>query len=201
MTPRATAALAAADVIACEDTRRTGRLLSHLGIPAPRLIRLDEHTEADEAGALIEMVRGGSSVAVVSDAGLPGLSDPGGRVVALAAESGIVVEVVPGPFAGAVGAVTSGLLDPAGRFVFEGFLPRKGSARSSRIAELGDERRTVVLYEAPHRLARTVGDLAEALGGDRRVALCPRAHEDARGDVAGDPRRGDPTMRGRRATR
>lgn len=172
LSPRAAAAFGAAAVVACEDTRRTGRLLSHLGVRAPKLVRLDDHTEADVAAALLDRVAAGDVVAVASDAGMPGLSDPGARLVALAVERGLRVEVVPGPFAAAVALVGSGLLDPSGRFCFEGFLPRKGPARATRLAELVGERRTVVLYEAPHRLARTLADLREALGGDRRVALC-----------------------------
>lgn len=172
LTPRAAAAFGAASVVACEDTRRTGRLLAHLGVRAPELVRMDEHTEHEVAPRLIERVLQGQLVAVASDAGLPGLSDPGARLVALAHDAGITVEVVPGPFAAAVGLVGSGLLDPSGRFCFEGFLPRKGTARAERLAELIGEQRTVVLYEAPHRLARTVVDLRDALGDGRRVALC-----------------------------
>lgn len=172
LTPRAAAAFGAASVVACEDTRRTGRLLAHLGVRAPELVRMDEHTEHEVAPRLIERVLQGQLVAVASDAGLPGLSDPGARLVALAHDAGITVEVVPGPFAAAVGLVGSGLLDPSGRFCFEGFLPRKGTARAERLAELIGDQRTVVLYEAPHRLARTVVDLRDALGDGRRVALC-----------------------------
>jgi 16S rRNA (cytidine1402-2'-O)-methyltransferase len=172
LSPRAAAALGAASVVACEDTRRTGRLLAHLGVRAPELVRMDEHTEHETAPRLVERVRQGQLVAVASDAGLPGLSDPGARLVALARDAGVAVEVVPGPFAAAVGLVGSGLLDPAGRFVFDGFLPRKGNARAARLDELIGERRTVVLYEAPHRLARTLSDLVDTLGGGRRVALC-----------------------------
>jgi 16S rRNA (cytidine1402-2'-O)-methyltransferase len=144
----------------------------HLGVRAPKLVRLDEHTERDVAPALVERVRTGDIVAVASDAGMPGLSDPGARIAAAALDAGLTVEVVPGPFAAAVGLVGSGLLDPSGRFCFEGFLPRKGAARVARLNELVAERRTMVLYEAPHRLVRTLADLGETLGGDRRVALC-----------------------------
>ena len=170
--PRAAAAFGLASVVACEDTRRTGRLLHHLGVRAPKLVRLDDHTELDVAGGLLDRVRAGEVVAVASDAGMPGLSDPGARIAELAIDQGLRVEVIPGPFAAAVALVGSGLLDPSGRFCFEGFLPRKGAARAARLAELVGERRTVVLYEAPHRLARTLSDLCELLGGDRRVALC-----------------------------
>lgn len=172
LSPRVAAAFGSAAVVACEDTRRTGRLLAHLGVRAPRLVRLDDHTEPETAPRLLERVQAGDVVVVASDAGMPGLSDPGARIAALAVDAGLTVEVVPGPFAAAVALVGSGLLDPSGRFCFEGFLPRKGSARAARLAELVDEQRTVVLYEAPHRLARTLADLRETLGGERRVSLC-----------------------------
>jgi len=188
LSPRAVHALAAADVVACEDTRRTGRLLAHAGVRAPELVRLDEHTESGLAPVLVERIRAGAVVALATDAGMPALSDPGARLVAAAVDAGVTVEVVPGPFAGAVGMVASGLLDPSGRFCFEGFLPRKGSARAERLEELVGERRTVVLYEAPHRLARTVADLARVLGPDRGVALCrelTKLHEELwRGTLA-----------------
>lgn len=194
LSQRAIRALGSADVIACEDTRRTGRLLAAAGVSPPRLVRLDDHTEQDRSAELVDLVRGGSTVAVVTDAGLPGLSDPGAVVVAAAVEAGITVEVVPGPFAGAVALVGSGLLGRSGRFCFEGFLPRKGPARRARLDELAGERRTVVLYEAPHRLAATLADLAEALGGDRRVAVCrelTKLHEETwRGTLAGAVDRG-----------
>jgi 16S rRNA (cytidine1402-2'-O)-methyltransferase len=172
LSPRAVEALAAADVVACEDTRRTGRLLAHAGVRAPELVRVDEHTEADLAPVLVGRILDGAVVALATDAGMPAVSDPGARLVAAAAEAEVLVEVVPGPFAGVVGLVASGLVDPSGRFCFEGFLPRKGPSLTARLDELVDERRTVVLYEAPHRLARTVADLARVLGPDRGVALC-----------------------------
>jgi 16S rRNA (cytidine1402-2'-O)-methyltransferase len=114
-------------------------------------------------------LRAGEVVAVVTDAGMPGISDPGERLVRAAAQSGFEVRVVPGPSAAVSALVASGL--PTGRFVFEGFLPRKGSGRTRRLAALATEERTLVLYEAPHRLARTIDDLAAALGGERRVAI------------------------------
>ena len=202
MSPRAAEALTAADVVACEDTRRTGRLFQLLGLAAPRLVRLDDHAEADEAPRLVARAAAGETVAVVSDAGLPGLSDPGGRTVALAVAEGVVVEVVPGPFAGAVAAVASGLLDGSGRFSFEGFLPRKGGDRTTRLAEVAAERRAVVLYEAPQRVAATLADLAGVCGGGRRVALCrelTKLHEevwrgsldDAVAHVADHPPKGE----------
>jgi 16S rRNA (cytidine1402-2'-O)-methyltransferase len=188
LSPRAVEALAAADVVACEDTRRTGRLLGHAGITAPHLVRVDAHTESERAGGLLDRVAAGGVVALVSDAGMPGLSDPGGAVVAAARERGLEVEVVPGPFAGAVALVSSGLLGADGRFTFEGFLPRSGSGRSRRLDALREEQRVVVLYEAPHRLERTLGDLVGVCGTDRPVALCrelTKLHEETwRGTLA-----------------
>lgn len=188
LSPRAAAAFGTAAVVACEDTRRTGRLLAYLGVRAPKLVRLDEHTEPSVAPGLLERVRTGDVVVVASDAGLPGLSDPGAQLVRLAVDQGLPVEVVPGPFAGAVALVGSGLLDPSGRFVFEGFLPRKGPSRAERLDEVAGERRTVVLYEAPHRLARTLEDLSAVCGPDRPVALCrelTKLHEETwRGTLA-----------------
>jgi 16S rRNA (cytidine1402-2'-O)-methyltransferase len=167
--PRAVEALGAADVVCCEDTRRTGRLLQHAGVRAPALLVVNDHTEADVVGRILDRLADGQVVVVVSDAGMPGISDPGERLVAAAVEAGCPVEVVPGPSAAVTALVVSGL--PAGRFVFEGFLPRKGSGRTERLAVLAGERRTVVLYEAPHRLVRTLGDLASVCGSDRRVVL------------------------------
>ena len=188
LSPRAVAALEGADVVACEDTRRSGRLLQHAGVPGKRLVRLDDHTEAAVTADLVARAAAGDRVALVSDAGLPGLSDPGAVLVAAAWSAGVAVEVVPGPFAAAVGLVGSGMLEPSGRFCFEGFLPRKGPARRARIAALVGEERTTVLYEAPHRLRSTMEDLRDALGADRGVALCrelTKLHEETwRGTLA-----------------
>ena len=169
LSPRAVEALAAADVVACEDTRRTGRLLEHAGVRAPRLLVVNDHTEPAQVRTVLDLLDEGRRVAVVSDAGMPGISDPGERLVAAAAGAGHVVEVIPGPSAAIAALVASGLA--TGRFCFEGFLPRKGSGRSERLAALAIEPRTMVLYEAPHRLARTLADLAAALGPSRRVTL------------------------------
>ena len=169
LSPRAAEELARADAVACEDTRRTGRLLAHIGVRAPALLVVNDHTEAGAVVDVLARLDRGQRVAVVTDAGMPGISDPGERLVAAAAAAGHEVVVVPGPSAALAGLVASGL--PTGRFVFEGFLPRKGSGRSERLAVVAAERRTVVLYEAPHRLARTLADLAETCGPTRRVAL------------------------------
>jgi len=169
LSPRAVEALAGASLICCEDTRRTGRLLQHAGIHAERLRTVNDHTEVRAIADVLQRIAAGERVAVVTDAGMPGISDPGERLVRAAVAAGCVVEVVPGPSAVIAGLVTSGL--PTGRFVFEGFLPRKGAARNERLAALAREERTTVLYEAPHRVARTLTDLAEACGGDRRIAI------------------------------
>jgi 16S rRNA (cytidine1402-2'-O)-methyltransferase len=168
--PRAVEALKAADVIACEDTRHSRKLLDHAGITPKRLLAVHTHNEAESAARLIASIRDdGLRVAFVTDAGTPGISDPGERLVAAAVDAGIAVELVPGPSAVIAALVLSGL--PTARFVFEGFLPRKGRERAERLADLAAEQRTTVLYEAPHRLAPTVADLAEACGGERRIAI------------------------------
>ncbi|MGZ4710744.1 MAG: 16S rRNA (cytidine(1402)-2'-O)-methyltransferase [Acidimicrobiales bacterium] len=187
LSPRAVAELGRADAVACEDTRRTGRLLAHAGVSAPKLLTVNDHTEVAAVSDVLARLDRGERVAVVSDAGMPGISDPGERLVAAAAAAGHTIEVVPGPSAAVTGLVISGLA--SGRFVFEGFLPRKGSGRSARLVELAAERRTIVLYEAPHRLARTLADLAAALGPTRGVVLArelTKLHEEVwRGSLAG----------------
>jgi 16S rRNA (cytidine1402-2'-O)-methyltransferase len=162
-------ALRTSDVIACEDTRRTGRLLQHLGLESRRMLVVNEHTETNQTATVVDLIAAGSTVALVSDAGTPGLSDPGERLVRAVVEAGGEVAVVPGPSAAISALVVSGL--PTGRFVFEGFLPRKGAGRSERISVVGADPRTVVLYEAPHRLARTLADLASVCGSERPVVL------------------------------
>jgi 16S rRNA (cytidine1402-2'-O)-methyltransferase len=187
LAPRGVEALQAADVICCEDTRRTGRLLQHFAVGKTRLIVVNEHTEPFETAHVLKLLDAGKRVAVVTDAGMPGISDPGERLVRAAVEAGHAVEVVPGPSAAITALVASGL--PAGRFVFEGFLPRKGSGRTERLAAVAREGRTVVLYEAPHRVARTLADLVEACGGERPVVVArelTKMHEELwRGDLAG----------------
>jgi 16S rRNA (cytidine1402-2'-O)-methyltransferase len=184
--PRAVEALSAADAICCEDTRRTGRLLAYAGIERRPLIVVNDHTENREVGRVLGRLARGERVAVVSDAGMPGISDPGERLVRAAVRDGHTVEVVPGPSAAVAGLVVSGL--PASRFVFEGFLPRKGAARTERLAALAAETRTIVAYEAPHRVGRTLADLAAALGPHRRVAVArelTKLHEEVwRGTLA-----------------
>ncbi len=169
LSPRASATLGAADVIFCEDTRRTRKLLSAAGIPAPRLLAMHQHNEAASSAYAVELAQGGATVAVVTDAGMPGISDPGARVVRAAAEADVMVEVVPGPSASLTALVASGL--PAEPFCFEGFLPRRGPGREARLRQLAARECTTVLYEAPHRVVRTLADLARACGPERRMAV------------------------------
>jgi 16S rRNA (cytidine1402-2'-O)-methyltransferase len=171
LSPRAVAALAEADVVAAEDTRRTRALLTAAGVPAAgRLVALHAHNEAEGAARLAERLAGGARVAYVTDAGMPGISDPGERLVRAALDAGASVEVVPGASAALAALVVSGL--PTGRFVFEGFLPRKPvSARVARLKALAAEDRTVVIYESPRRLLATLSDLAGTCGPDRPVAV------------------------------
>jgi len=187
LSPRARDALAGADLVACEDTRRTGRLLAAAGVDRRPLVVVNDHTERRAAGDLVARARAGTVVALVTDAGMPGVSDPGEDVVAAFVAAGLPVEVVPGPTAVTTALAASGLT--SGRFVFEGFLPRKGSGRTGRLAEVAAEQRTVVLYEAPHRAERTIADLVEACGPDRPVAIgreLTKLHEEwFRGDLAG----------------
>lgn len=184
--PRAVQALAAADVVACEDTRRTGKLLELAGVGHRPMVVVNEHTERDAVAGLLARVERGDRVVLASDAGTPGISDPGERLVRAAVAADLAVEAVPGPAALILALVLSGL--PTDRFAFDGFLPRRGPERASRLADVAVERRTVVLYEAPHRLVRTLGDLAEVCGGDRPVAVArelTKLHEQVwRGTVA-----------------
>lgn len=186
LSPRAVRTLEAADVICCEDTRRTRELLTHAGITQKRLLSLNEHNEAERIPGVLARVRIGEQVAVVSDAGTPGVSDPGGRLVAAAVGAGLSVEAVPGANAALTALIVSGL--PMERFCFEGFLPRRGSERHRRLAAIGDEERTVLLHESPQRLAATLTDLAFACGEERQVAVArelTKIHEEVwRGSLA-----------------
>ena len=186
LSPRASEELAAADLVACEDTRRTGRLLQHAGISGSDLLRLDEHTEERSTAVVVDRIAGGDTVALVSDAGMPGISDPGEHVVRRVVEAGYPVVVVPGPSAPVAAVSASGLATD--RWCMEGFLPRKGSARSDRLAELAVEERTMVLFESPNRLAATLRDLVGVLGPDRRAVVAremTKLHEEfVRGTVA-----------------
>jgi 16S rRNA (cytidine1402-2'-O)-methyltransferase len=168
LSPRARDVLAKADVIAAEDTRHTRGLLSRIGVES-RLIAYHEHNEAERVPALLEQLMGGKSIALVSDAGTPLISDPGWRLVNAAQSAGIAVVPIPGPCAAIAALSAAGL--PTDHFVFEGFLPRRDSARAARLQSLRGEQRTIVLYEAVHRIAETLAALREAFGADRRAAI------------------------------
>ncbi len=177
LSPRARDVLAMTAVIAAEDTRHTRGLLSRIGLES-RLLAYHEHNEEQRVPELLERLAAGSSVALVSDAGTPLISDPGWRLVAAAREAGYDVVPIPGPSAVIVALSAAGL--PTDHFVFEGFLPRKSAARDARLDELRGERRTVVIYEAVHRIAETLAALEKAFGAERRGAVArelTKAHE------------------------
>lgn len=169
LSSRAIEQLRLAGLVCCEDTRRTGMLLHNLGIDA-KMLRVDEHTEVQSVTRVLDVLAQGRDVCLVTDAGSPGISDPGSRLVAAVIEHGYNVSAVPGPTALIMALTMSGL--PTDRFVFEGFLPRKGSERITRLREVAQQPRTTVLYEAPHRLLRTLEDLAQSCGGERLIAVC-----------------------------
>lgn len=169
--PRLAAELAAAEVIAAEDTRRLRRLTQALGVHTTgRVVSYFEANESARTPELVEALTGGSRVLLVTDAGMPSVSDPGYRLVAAAVERGVKVTAVPGPSAVLTALAVSGL--PVDRFCFEGFLPRKAGERLGRLREVADERRTLVYFEAPHRLDHTLAAMAEVFGADRRAAVC-----------------------------
>lgn len=167
ITLRALRVLKEADIIAAEDTRQTLKLLNHFEIKN-RLVSYYEHNKTEKGNYLIAQLMEGKNVALVSDAGSPGISDPGEDLVRLAAENGITVTMVPGPAAVITGVVLSGL--PSGRFGFEGFLPVNKRVRSKRLQAVKDDTRTLVFYEAPHKLIHTLKDLRTALG-NRRISI------------------------------
>jgi 16S rRNA (cytidine1402-2'-O)-methyltransferase len=168
LSERARRTLAEVDLVAAEDTRRTRRLLSSIGLKRP-LISYHAHNESRQTERLLATLAGGASVALVSDAGTPNISDPGHRVVRAALDARFRVVCIPGPSAVVAALSISGM--PADRFVFEGFLPRKGPARRARLEALRDESRTIVFFEAVHRMAATMADLVASLGSGRRAAI------------------------------
>ncbi|HEX7740499.1 MAG TPA: 16S rRNA (cytidine(1402)-2'-O)-methyltransferase [Marmoricola sp.] len=174
--------LAGADVIAAEDTRRLRRLLTGLDVePSGRIVSYFEGNEEARTPQLLEALRDGDRVVLVTDAGMPSVSDPGYRLVAAAVAEDIGVTAVPGPSAVLTALAVSGL--PVDRFCFEGFLPRKAGERARRLTEVAADRRTMVFFEAPHRTAATLTAMAEAFGGDRRAAVCrelTKTHEEVR---------------------
>ncbi len=201
--PRLSAELATADIIAAEDTRRLRRLLSELGVtPAGRVLSYHEHNEAARTPDLVEQLLGGARVVVVTDAGMPSVSDPGYRLVAAAVVADIRVTCVPGPSAVLMALAVSGL--PVDRFCFDGFLPRKPGEKARALADVAQERRTMVFFEAPHRLADTLTAMATAFGAGRRAAVCrelTKTYEEVRrgplaelADWAADGVRGEITV-------
>ncbi|PRH80985.1 16S rRNA (cytidine(1402)-2'-O)-methyltransferase [Streptomyces solincola] len=169
--PRLAAELAAADVVAAEDTRRLRRLTGALGVqPTGRIVSYFEGNESARTPELVEALAGGARVLLVTDAGMPSVSDPGYRLVAAAVERDVKVTAVPGPSAVLTALALSGL--PVDRFCFEGFLPRKAGERLGRLREVAGERRTLVYFEAPHRLDDTLAAMAEVFGAERRAAVC-----------------------------
>ena len=169
--PRLVAELAGADVVAAEDTRRLRRLARDLGVEVPgRVVSYFDQNELSRTPELVEALVGGARVLLVTDAGMPSVSDPGYRLVAAAVAAGVRVTAVPGPSAVLTALALSGL--PVDRFCFEGFLPRKAGERARRLAELAGEPLTTVFFEAPHRLAASLAAMAEALGADRAAVVC-----------------------------
>jgi len=170
LSPRAREVLAAVDFIAAEDTRVTLRLLNHCGISKPLVSYYQaQRGRFERAQAIVSRIAAGEDCALVTDAGMPAISDPGEELVRLCAERGIEVCAVPGPSAAVAALAVSGL--PTARFAFEGFLPANRTARRAALAALADEPRTLIFYEAPHRLRATLFDLRDAFGPDRRIAV------------------------------
>ncbi|MBU6421954.1 MAG: 16S rRNA (cytidine(1402)-2'-O)-methyltransferase [Gammaproteobacteria bacterium] len=186
LSPRACRILAEVQLIAAEDTRHTGSLLAHFGIRTP-LLSLHEHNEARRTSRLVERLQAGESVALVSDAGTPLISDPGFDLVRAACAAGVTVTPIPGPSALIAALSVSGL--PTDRFVFEGFLPAKSAARRARLETLATDTRTLVFYEAVHRLKDSLADMAQVFGEERAAVVArelTKLHETlSRGTLAG----------------
>ncbi|MGA1453985.1 MAG: 16S rRNA (cytidine(1402)-2'-O)-methyltransferase [Ilumatobacteraceae bacterium] len=200
ITARAIETLQQSDVICCEDTRHSQKLFQRFGIGIKRLIVVNDHTEHDVREEVVALIAAGKTVALITDAGSPSISDPGERLVRAAIDAGLAVSAAPGPSAAVMAISLSGLA--SSRWVFEGFLPRSGAERSERLEAVAAELRTVVLYEAPHRLHRTLTDLESMCGAYRRVVVAAeltKIHEhlwrgtlhDAVRQFAGDDARGE----------
>ena len=168
LSPRALETLKTVVAICAEDTRHTRQLLAHFGVDKP-LIALHEHNEGDAAAPLVARLLAGESLALVSDAGTPLVSDPGFRLVRAAREAGVAVSPIPGASALIAALSVAGL--PSDRFIFEGFLPAKGKARRERLAELASEPRTLIFYESSHRIEEALDDAVAVFGGDRRAVI------------------------------
>lgn len=186
MPVRAVRIMKEADLIAAEDTRNSIKLINHFEIDTP-MTSYHEYNKVDKAKVLVDKMLAGQTVALITDAGTPGISDPGEELVRQAVQAGINVTSVPGPAACINALIISGL--PTRRFVFEAFLPSDKKERAAVLEELSHETRTMIIYEAPHRLCRTLAELAEVLGGDRQIAVCKeltKRHETVyRSDIKG----------------
>ena len=201
--PRLAQEIGTADVVAAEDTRRLRRLCADLGVtPSGSVVSYHEHNEASRTAELAERLREGARVVVVTDAGMPSVSDPGYRLVTAAIESGVRVTCVPGPSAVLMALAVSGL--PVDRFCFEGFLPRKAGERARTLSALAGERRTLVFFEAPHRIEAALRAMADAFGAERPAAVCrelTKTYEEVRrgtlaelADWAGEGLKGEITV-------
>ena len=198
ISPRATETLGAADLICCEDTRRTGLLLKLLGLPHKPLLSFHAHNEREREEEVVCRIRAGELVALVSDAGTPAISDPGERLVSRIIAEGLSITAVPGPTAAITALTLSGL--PADRFAFEGFLPRKGVERQRKMEQIARSPVTVIIYESPLRVRATLHELGEACGVERQVAVArelTKLHEEIwRGTLGGARTREEVTSRG-----
>ena len=186
MPVRAVRIMKEADLIAAEDTRNSIKLINHFEIDTP-MTSYHEYNKVDKAKVLVDKMLAGQTVALITDAGTPGISDPGEELVRQAVQAGINITSVPGPAACINALIISGL--PTRRFVFEAFLPSDKKERAAVLEELSHETRTMIIYEAPHRLCRTLAEMAEILGGDRQIAVCKeltKRHETVyRSDING----------------
>ena len=169
ITERALKVLSEVDFVAAEDTRNSGLLLSRLGLKKP-MVSYHDHNRAERGSEIVERLKGGESCALISDAGMPAISDPGEDLVALCAKEGVRVSIIPGACAAVSALALSGL--STRRFAFEGFLPVSGKERKKRLTDISKDDRTLIIYEAPHRLKKTLAEFCEYFGSDRRISLC-----------------------------
>ncbi|MGM9643223.1 MAG: 16S rRNA (cytidine(1402)-2'-O)-methyltransferase [Eubacteriales bacterium] len=169
ITERAVKVLSEVDFVAAEDTRNSGLLLSRLGIHKP-MVSYHDHNRAERGPEIVSRLQSGESCALISDAGMPAISDPGEDLVALCCAEGIKVSVIPGACAAVSALALSGL--PTRRFAFEGFIPPTGKERKKRLTEIAKDERTVIIYEAPHRLKKTLVEFCDYFGGERKISLC-----------------------------
>lgn len=186
MTYRAVRVLSEADLIAAEDTRNSIKLLNHFDIHTP-MVSYHEHNKWDKGRELVDKLLEGKNIALITDAGMPGISDPGEVLCRLAHEAGICVTVIPGACAAVSALAVSG--QPTDKFVFEGFLPKNSKERKERLALIAKEERTVIVYEAPHRIKKTLAELKDAFGEERELSVCrelTKTHEEIRMETLGE---------------